>query len=161
VPETHSLAARSLHPLLSDLDAPSGTAVALASLLGVPFVRLRAALPDELLGWDIPTALGRRSSLSKAGMEAMLDEHSKVLPSLFTGVGRRKVSETDASSPKSMEELAQADVGRRNKVLMSLLEEGNADDVEGSETFAGDEHDALMEEVRPCIKIAAVARSLR
>ncbi len=46
-------------------------------------------------------------------------------------------------------------------VLMSLLEEGNADDVEGSETFAGDEHDALMEEVRPCIKIAAVARSLR
>ena len=37
----------SVEPLQSERDAPTGTAVALAELLGVPYSRLRAALPDE------------------------------------------------------------------------------------------------------------------
>ena len=39
----------SLDPLKGDgaIDAPKGTAVALTALLGIPFARLRTALPDE------------------------------------------------------------------------------------------------------------------
>ena len=58
----------SLDPLSDELDAPTGTAVGICALLGVPFARLRAALPDELLTWDMGTALGRRFVLSKKGM---------------------------------------------------------------------------------------------
>ena len=37
----------SLEPLRGELDAPTGPAVALSALLGIPVIRLRAALPDE------------------------------------------------------------------------------------------------------------------
>jgi hypothetical protein len=111
--------ARSLNQLHSDMDAPSGTAVALASLMGVPFVRLRAAFPDELLGWDMGTALGRRYVLSKDGMESMLDAKCK-RPSL-PGVSRLQSLEANAASSEAEPE-AGAD---------------------------SDEQDVLMEEARP------------
>jgi hypothetical protein len=38
----------SLAPLKADIDAPTGTAVALTGLLGIPFARLRCAIPDEV-----------------------------------------------------------------------------------------------------------------
>ena len=37
----------SLDPLKGDIDTPTGTAVALTALLGIPFARLRTAIPDE------------------------------------------------------------------------------------------------------------------
>ena len=58
-----------LDPLVSEFQPPSGTAVELCHLLGLPAARLRAALPDELLpSWDLACALGRRDAFSKAGM---------------------------------------------------------------------------------------------
>jgi hypothetical protein len=36
-----------LEPLRGEMDAPTGTAVQLAALLGIPFARLRACMPDE------------------------------------------------------------------------------------------------------------------
>jgi hypothetical protein len=61
----------------------AGTAVALTSLLGIPFARLRAALPDELLSWDLSTAMGRAHLFSKKGMDASLATHRELIPSLF------------------------------------------------------------------------------
>jgi hypothetical protein len=37
-----------LEPLHDEIDAPTGTAVQLTGLLGIPFARLRLALPDEV-----------------------------------------------------------------------------------------------------------------
>jgi hypothetical protein len=52
------------------VEAPAGPAVSLTSLLGLPFARIRMSLPDELLSWDMGTALGRKHTMSLSGMEA-------------------------------------------------------------------------------------------
>jgi hypothetical protein len=66
-----------------ELARPSGTAVALASLLGVPHARLRLALPDELLSWSVRDALGRRSALSATGLAASLQQQQELEPALW------------------------------------------------------------------------------
>jgi hypothetical protein len=53
-----------------ELAPPEGPAVELAALFGMPFARLRAALPDELFSTHFGAALGRRAGLSAAGMAA-------------------------------------------------------------------------------------------
>ena len=73
-----------LSPLRSEIDAPQGSAVALADLLGIPTARLRAALPDELLSWDMAAALGRRRALSRAAMNDTLKLHRELLPRLVS-----------------------------------------------------------------------------
>ena len=61
-----------LNALEDEIDSPSGSAVRLTAILGIPFVRLRAALPDELLMASMGDALGRRRGLSLTGlMECM------------------------------------------------------------------------------------------
>ena len=50
--------------------SPGGSAVAISAVLGVPFARLRAALPDELARAPLGSALGRRQALSLAGLAA-------------------------------------------------------------------------------------------
>jgi hypothetical protein len=67
----------SMAPLAGEVDAPCGSAVDLCALLGVPVVRLRAALPDELLSWTMANALGRRHVLSKTAMEEATGRVSK------------------------------------------------------------------------------------
>jgi hypothetical protein len=58
-----------LAPLRADVDAPRGSAVTLSSILGIPFARLRAAMPDELLCEPgLGAALGRRRAFSRAAM---------------------------------------------------------------------------------------------
>ena len=57
-----------LDELNDELDAPSGTAVVLSEIMGLPFARLRAALPDELLGTPLSAALGRKQAFSLSGM---------------------------------------------------------------------------------------------
>ena len=64
----------SVDPLEGQQGAPTGTAVALAELLGVPYSRLRAALPDELVGFGMGDVMGRRQVLSRSAMEAALTE---------------------------------------------------------------------------------------
>ena len=71
-----------VEPLRDDQDAPTGTAVALAELLGVPYSRLRAALPDELVGFGMCDVMGRRHVLSKTALEAAMvtQRTTKFLP---------------------------------------------------------------------------------
>ena len=68
-----------LDPLQSEMDSPSGPAVQLATVLGVPFARLRVALPDEFFTTDLCAALGRRHGLSASGMQAAKVLHRTLL----------------------------------------------------------------------------------
>jgi hypothetical protein len=74
-----------LDPLTEELSAPSGSALRLCIILGMPVARLRAALPDEWHnlpddrgagdaggGTAMGPALGRKRMFSRAGMERAL-----------------------------------------------------------------------------------------
>lgn len=95
----------SLEPLRGELDAPTGPAVALSALLGIPVVRLRAALPDEMLPWDLATALGRKHVCSVAGFNSSLAELTTMLPPLL-GASRRSKGRSSAASPPDSPALA-------------------------------------------------------
>jgi hypothetical protein len=58
----------SLDPLFAEIGAPTGTAVALTGLLGLPLARLRAALPDEVRthAWCLSHSLLHRPPLPVA-----------------------------------------------------------------------------------------------
>lgn len=103
----------SLDPLRGELDAPTGPAVALSALLGIPLVRLRAALPDELLVWDLATAMGRKHVCSVSRSNSSLIELNNLLPPLFgsrlnkgsarnseVSVGRGNNGDGAAASPR-------------------------------------------------------------
>ena len=62
-----------LDPIDKDLAPPTGPAVELAKVFGMPLARLRAALPDELLEHTLAETLGRRYGLSASGMEESLE----------------------------------------------------------------------------------------
>ena len=64
----------SVDPLLGEQGVPTGTAVALAELLGVPYSRLRAALPDDLVNFGMGDVMGRRKVLSITALETALAE---------------------------------------------------------------------------------------
>jgi len=69
-----------LDELLDELDAPSGTAVVLSEIMGLPFARLRAALPDDLLSTPLAAALGRKQAFSLSGMvSSSMQQKSKQL----------------------------------------------------------------------------------
>ena len=87
----------SLEPLRGELDAPTGPAVALSALLGIPVIRLRAALPDELLTWDFATALGRKHVCSVAGFNQSLPLLASLLPPLL-GAPRKKTARGSTNS---------------------------------------------------------------
>ena len=66
-------------PLSSTVEAPTGSAPALAFLMGIPLVRLRAALPDELFtGVSVGEALGLSDGLSLDFMTRTRDEQERV-----------------------------------------------------------------------------------
>ena len=56
------------HAMHRPVQAPSGSAFKLASVFGLPFVRLRAALPEVMFAGSVGRALGRRAGLSVAGL---------------------------------------------------------------------------------------------
>ena len=62
----------SLKPMPDDdeLHAPTGSAVTLCELFGVPVTRICAALPDEMLPFGFADAVGRRNVFSREGMTA-------------------------------------------------------------------------------------------
>ena len=73
-----------LSPLRGEIDAPQGSAVTLAGMLGVPMARLRSALPDELLSWDLAASLGRRHGLSRKFMNETLEIQRNSMPRLVS-----------------------------------------------------------------------------
>ena len=50
------------------VEAPSGSAFRLATVFGLPFVRLRAAVPEAMFAGSVGRALGRRAGLSVTGL---------------------------------------------------------------------------------------------
>jgi hypothetical protein len=81
-----------LNPLPEELAAPSGPAVELALVLGMPFSRLRMALPDELFTTDVHAAFGRRHGFSAAGMIAHAPLHKELLSKPRKSQGTRRLS---------------------------------------------------------------------
>ena len=83
-----------LDPLPAEIAAPTGPAVELSAMFGVPIARLRAALPDEFFVTDFGAALGRRHGFSASGMASSRDQHREKLetsrrPSLSARMARR------------------------------------------------------------------------
>ena len=69
-------------PLLQAVGAPTGTAVNIMEVFAIPFIRLRAALPEELLPGSLPQALGRRTGLSTRGLSDSKADHDAVFNAL-------------------------------------------------------------------------------
>ena len=75
-----------------------GTAPALARQMGIPFVRLRAALPEELFAGSMSWSVGRATGLSVAGIEEALVEHGEVMQQMRrTSSARMSKQETRRS----------------------------------------------------------------
>lgn len=89
-------------PLDRAVGAPAGTAVQMAHAMGVPFARLRAAVPEALVAGSVGHALGRRGGLSVTGLTATHEENMAAMTSLrnsfscFGGGGREKIPEFGA-----------------------------------------------------------------
>ena len=101
----------SVEPMQDVIDAPVGPAVEICELLGIPFARLRYALPDEMLSWDMPIALGRLYGMSRSGWESAAKELKEKLPSFFGTLRRpRRVgaSQLDPAVAEEMERTRQA-----------------------------------------------------
>ena len=101
----------SVEPLRDIIDAPNGPAVEICELLGIPFARLRFALPDEMLSWGMSVALGRTYGMSKSGWENTAEELKEKLPSLFGSLRRsrsRRLSQLDPAVVGEMERARQA-----------------------------------------------------
>ena len=93
------------------VEAPSGSAFRLATVFGLPFVRLRAALPEAMFAGSVGRALGRRAGLSVTGLVENAEFDIKAMKELaqalscFAPSGRSKIpefdAEADAASPKT------------------------------------------------------------
>ena len=95
-------------PMHDVIDAPSGPAVDICELLGIPFARLRYALPDEMLSWDMPVALGRTYGMSRSGWETTAADLKEKLPSFFGSFRRsRRISQMNPAVAEEMERARQ------------------------------------------------------
>lgn len=70
-------------PLARAVAAPAGSALQLASAFGLPFVRLRAALPESAFTGSVGQGLGRRAGLSVGGLEQARDDNVAVMTQLL------------------------------------------------------------------------------
>jgi hypothetical protein len=73
-------------PLQQAVQAPTGSAIHIAAVLGIPFIRLRAAMPTELFAGNVGQALGRRAGLSVQGLEEARDENMAAMMQLLAGL---------------------------------------------------------------------------
>ena len=68
------------------VEAPSGSAVHLAGIMGFPFIRLRAALPEELFEGSVAQSLGRREGMSVTGLVESREENVAIMTALRRGM---------------------------------------------------------------------------
>jgi hypothetical protein len=64
------------------VEAPSGSAMVLSAIFGLPFVRLRAALPEVLFAGSVGQALGRKAGLSVQGLADAREDNVDVMQQL-------------------------------------------------------------------------------
>ena len=105
----------SVQPLHDTLDAPTGPAVELCELLGIPFARLRFALPDEMLSWDMSVALGRTYAMSKSGWDMAAQDLKEKLPSFFGSFRRSRSVRLSHMDPATV---AAAELARQEMLTM-------------------------------------------
>ena len=74
------------NPLTKAVEAPSGSGVEMAGIFGFLFLRLRAALPDELFPGSIGQSLGRKYGLSVSGLQEAHEENMAVMDLLQAGL---------------------------------------------------------------------------
>jgi hypothetical protein len=98
-----------LAPLAAELDAPRGSAVAIAAAIGMPFARLRVCLPDELLSSDLSAALGRRHALSVRGWDAAAPAHAALSQHMGVGGAARRARSLRRLESVSSDDDAEAD----------------------------------------------------
>jgi hypothetical protein len=82
-----------LEPPQNDVDSLSGSGVLLAARMGLPFSRLRAAIPDELMSTTLANALGRKRGLSIAALDENLDLQVHLTRRLSSVLGRHNSQE--------------------------------------------------------------------
>ena len=102
-----------LDPLPDEIAAPSGPAVMLAAVFGLPMARLRAAMPDELFTTDFAASLGRKHGFSASGMQSTRDHHRDLLDTSrrISSSSSRRLSKSVRFSQSSFgSDLASADV---------------------------------------------------
>jgi hypothetical protein len=105
-----------LEPLQDDIDAPSGSGVRLTAILGIPFVRLRAALPDELLTTTMGDALGRRRGFSVEGLMQCMPLQEELMSTIRRPLERLSSSSrrlSASSSTRRISETTAADAAER------------------------------------------------
>jgi hypothetical protein len=107
----------SVEPMRDIIDAPVGPAVEICELLGIPFARLRYALPDEMLSWDMPVALGRTYGMSRSGWETTAADLKEKLPSFFGSLRRSRSARLSQMDP------AVAAAAERARQAMITMEE--------------------------------------
>ena len=85
------------------VEAPSGSAVQIAAVLGFPYIRLRAALPEELFPGSVAQSLGRKTGMSVSGLAETREENLAVMTQLRRGLAcltcsRAQIPEFDFSA---------------------------------------------------------------
>jgi hypothetical protein len=88
------------------VEAPSGSAVHIAGILGFPFIRLRAALPEELFAGTVAQALGRKAGMSVSGLADAREDNLTIFMQLKAGLScfgrtRDQIPEFDLERSKS------------------------------------------------------------
>ncbi len=93
------------------VEPPSGSAFHLATVFGIPFVRLRAALPEAMFAGSVGRALGRKTGLSATGLVESAEDTIVAMKQLaeslscFAPRASDKIpefdAESDAASPKT------------------------------------------------------------
>ena len=97
------------NPLKHAVECPSGTAIEIATVLGFPFIRLRAALPEELFAGSVAQSLGRKDGMSAAGLLAAREENLEVMQMLKRGMSCFSCRGQDAKIPALMDDAAAAE----------------------------------------------------
>ncbi len=118
------------------VDAPRGTGPALARKIGIPFVRLRAAVPEELFPGAPGWAVGRASGLSSSALSAAMDEHKDAFSSLrrpsTSGMDKAAAHRHFAGVADGDEPSSPDGMSRKSAMLWSLdVEEGGGTEQAG------------------------------
>ena len=71
-------------PLESDLGAVPGNLMEIARIIGVPFARVRCAIPEELCAGVTAQMVGRKDGLSASSIESHADERMRLLHRMFS-----------------------------------------------------------------------------
>ena len=97
-----------LEPPEQNLDALSGSGVVLAARLGLPFARLRASIPDELMATTLANAMGRKRGLSVAALDEDVVMQAQMMRrlSVLGGTSKKILARSSSTSRSALPHLS-------------------------------------------------------